>query len=158
MKNSPLQQHLLKLLSFEGAHAGFDETIRGLKPELRGKKVKGAPHTAWQLLEHMRIAQWDILEFSSNAKHVSPKWPEGYWPESSSPAGDAAWKKSIAGFRADLEEIKRLVSESNDEQLYARIPHGEGQTLLREALLVADHNSYHLGQLVMLRKMLGAWK
>ena len=93
MKNSPLQQHLLNLLSFEGAHAGFDDAVRGLAPELRGKKIKGAPHTAWQLLEHMRIAQWDILEFSRDAKHVSPKWPEGYWPESASPPSDAAWKK-----------------------------------------------------------------
>ena len=158
MKNSPLQQHLLNLLSFEGAHAGFDDAVRGLAPELRGKKIKGAPHTAWQLLEHMRIAQWDILEFSRDAKHVSPKWPEGYWPESASPPSDAAWKKSIAAFRHDLEEMKKLVAKADEDKLYARIPHGDGPTLLREALLVADHNSYHLGQLVMLRKMLDAWK
>ena len=158
MKNSPLQQHLINLLNFEGAHVGFDEAVRGLSDQLRGKKAKGFPHTAWQLVEHMRIAQWDILEFSRNSKHVSPKWPAGYWPGSSVPANEGAWKRSIAAFRDDLEQIKMLVGEADEQQLYARIPHGDGQTLLREALLIADHNSYHLGQLVMLRKMLGAWK
>jgi len=158
MKDSPLQQHLINLLDLEGAHVGFDESVRGLGAESRGKKVKGFPHTAWQLLEHMRIAQSDILEFSRDPKHVSPKWPEGYWPESPAPPNDGAWKKSMAAFRRDLDEMKKLVREADEQQLYARIPHGDGQTLLREALLVADHNSYHLGQLVMLRKMLGAWK
>jgi len=158
VKNSPLQQHLINLLSFEGAHVGFDEAVRGLGPELRGKKVRGFPHSAWQLVEHMRIAQWDILEFSRDSKHVSPKWPDGYWPESSAPPNDAAWKKSLAGFRHDLGEMKKLLTEAGEQQLYASIPHGDGQTLLREALLVADHNSYHLGQLVILRKMMGSWK
>ena len=158
MKNSSLQQHVINLLNFEGAHVGFDQSVRGLGAELRGKKIKGFPHTAWQLLEHMRIAQWDILEFSRNSKHVSPKWPDGYWPQSSAPADEEAWKKSIAAFRRDLEEVKKLVSQGDEQQLCARIPHGDGQTLLREALLVADHNSYNLGQLVMLRKMFGAWK
>jgi len=158
MNDSPLQKHLINLLSFEEAHVGLEEAVRGLAPELRGKKIKGAPHTAWQLVEHMRIAQWDILEFARNAKHVSPKFPEGYWPKSDAPPSEAAWKKSIASFRQDLEEMKKVVAEADEEQLYAPIPHGDGQTLLREALLLADHNSYHLGQLVMLRKMLGAWK
>ena len=154
MKNSPLQQHVLNLLSGKGAHLDFQEAIRGLAPELRGKKIKRAPHTMWQLLEHVRIAQWDILEFSRDAKHVSPKWPEGYWPDSAAPPSDAAWKKSVAAFRRDLEAMKQLVAEADEQQLYARIAHGDGQTLLREALLVADHNAYHLGQLVFLRKML----
>ncbi len=154
MKNSPLQQHLLNLLSGKGAHLDFEEAIRGVAPELRGKKIKGAPHTIWQLLEHMRIAQWDILEFSRNAKHISPKWPEGYWPDSAAPPSDTAWKKSVAAFRRDLEAMKQLVAEADEQQLYARIAHGDGQTLLREALLVGDHNAYHLGQLVFLRKML----
>lgn len=158
MKISPLKQHLLNLLDFEGAHVGFDKAVQGLATELRGKKVKGFPHTAWQLVEHMRIAQWDILEFSRDANHVSPKWPEGYWPQSLGPTSDAAWKKSIAAFGNDLDEMKKLVAEADEQKLYERIPHGDGQTLLREALLVADHNSYHLGQLVMLRKILGAWK
>lgn len=154
MKNSPLQQHVLNLLSGKGAHLDFDEAIRGLAPELRGKKIKSAPHTIWQLLEHMRIAQWDILEFSRDAKHVSPTFPEGYWPDSAAPPSDAAWKKSVAAFRRDLEAMQQLVAVADEQQLYARIPHGDGQTLLREALLVADHNAYHLGQLVFLRKML----
>ena len=154
MKASPLQQHVLNLLDFNGAHLSFDEAMRGLAPELRGKKVKGSPHTIWQLLEHMRIAQWDILEFSRDAKHVSPKFPEGYWPPRDAPNSDAEWKKSVAQFRQELEEMKKLVSEASEEQLFARIPHGEGQTLLREALLAADHNSYHLGQLMLLRKIL----
>ena len=154
MDNSPLQQHLLNLLSFKGAHIDFEAGIRGLAPGLRGKKIKGAPHTIWQLLDHMRIAQWDILEFSRDDKHVSPKFPEGYWPDSSVPQSDAAWKKSVVAFRRDLEAMKQLVAEADEQQLYARIPHGDGQNLLREALLVADHNAYHLGQLVFLRKML----
>ncbi|HKR30146.1 MAG TPA: DinB family protein [Terriglobales bacterium] len=154
MKNSSLQQHVLTLLSGKRAHLDFEEAIRGFAPELRGKKIKSAPHTMWQLLEHMRIAQRDILEFSRNAKHVSPKWPEGYWPDSAAPPSDAAWKKSVAAFRGDLEAMKQLVAEADERQLYARIPHGDGQTLLREALLVGDHNAYHLGQLVFLRKML----
>ena len=154
MNNSPLQQHLLNLLSFKGAHLDFEEAVRGLPAELRGKKIKGAPHTIWQLLEHMRIAQWDILEFSRDDKHVSPEFPEGYWPDSATPPSDAAWKKSVAAFRRDLAAMKQLVVEANEQQLYARIPHGDGQTLMREALLMADHNAYHLGQLVFLRKML----
>jgi uncharacterized damage-inducible protein DinB len=158
MKDSPLKQQVLNLLNSEGAHVGFDDAIRGIRPEMRGKKIKGSPHTIWQLLEHMRIAQWDILEFSRDAKHVSPKWPEGYWPESAAPQSDAAWKKSVAAFRRDLEAIKQLVVQADDQHLYAPIPHGDGQTLLREALLVADHNAYHLGQLVLVRKMLDAWK
>lgn len=158
MNDSPLKKHLLNLLSFEGAHIGFDEAVRGLAPELRRKKIKGTPHTIWQLVEHMRIAQWDILEFSRDAKHASPKFPEGYWPNSAEPPSDAAWKRSIAAFRRDLEEIKRLVASADEEKLHAPIPHGDGQTLLREALLVADHNSYHLGQVVFLRKMLDTRK
>lgn len=154
MNNSPLQQHLLNLLSFKGAHIDFEGAIRGLAPGLRGKKIKGAPHTIWQLLEHLRIAQWDILEFSRDDKHVSPKFPEGYWPDSAAPPSDAAWKKSVAAFRRDLEAMKQLVANADDQQVYSRIPHGDGQTLLREALLVADHNAYHLGQLVFLRKVL----
>jgi|SRR5579859_545558 len=154
----PLQEHLINLLSFQGAHLGFDEAVRGLARALRGKKLKNAPHTAWQLVEHLRIAQWDILEFCRNPNHVSPKWPEGYWPSSNAPPSDAAWKKSISAFRQDLSEMRELVENADEKKLHARIPHGNGQTLLREALLLADHNSYHLGQLVLLRKMLGSWK
>ena len=149
-----LKKHLLNLLDAEGAHIDFDDAIKGFPAKLRGKKIDGAPHTAWQLLEHMRIAQWDILEFSRDAKHVSPKWPDGYWPQSEAPPSDTAWQTSIQQFRDNLEQMKKLLKKSTEEELYERIPHGDGQTLLREVLILADHNSYHLGQLMYLRKAL----
>ena len=150
-----LRKHLVNLLHMEGAHIDFDAVVRNFPRKLRGVRPAGAPHTAWQLLEHMRIAQWDILEFSRDAKHVSPKFPEGYWPATDAPPSDAAWKKSIERFRHDLSAMVKLVSNTKSD-LYARIPHGDGQTLLREALLTADHNSYHLGQIMLVRKMLEA--
>ena len=113
-------------------------------------------HTGWQLLEHLRIAQWDILEFSRNEKHVSPKFPEGYWPKSAAPADEAAWEKSIAAFESGLREMIKLVKNPKTD-LFAKIAHGDGQTILQEALVLADHNSYHLAQLVDLRRALGVW-
>ena len=124
---------------------------------LRGVKPPGVPHTAWQLLEHMRIAQSDILEFSRDAKHKSPPWPEGYWPKTEAPPNAASWNNSLRSFRADLKAMAKLVADKKTD-LFAKIPHGTGQTILREALLVADHNSYHLGQMVLLRRLLGTWK
>jgi hypothetical protein len=150
-----LREHISALLSGKDAHLSFDEAVAALAAEHRGKPAPGAPHTAWELLEHMRIAQWDILEFSRNPKHVSPKWPEEYWPKTKTPSGSDAWERSVAGFRQDLEAMRQLVSDPAND-LLARIPHGDGQTLLREALVLADHNSYHLGQLVFLRKLLEA--
>ena len=117
----------------------------------------GGLHTALELVEHMRIAQWDILEFSRNAKHVSPEFPSGYWPATEAPPDAAAWEKSLEAFRADLKAMEQLVEDPKTD-LFARIAHGDGQTILREALLVADHNAYHLGQLVMLRRLLGTWE
>jgi hypothetical protein len=152
-----LRKHVLELLKGKSAHADFDAAVSKFPLKLAGEKPAGAPYSAWQLLEHMRIAQWDILEFSRNPQHISPPWPEGYWPQTESPPGMAAWSKSVRAFRADLKAMMDLVADPASD-LLARIPHGEGQTLLREALLVADHNSYHLGQLVMLRRLLGAWK
>src|SRR5215831_19615811 len=143
-----LREHLLYLLRGGGAHLHFDAAVADLPANLRGARPPGVPHTPWRLLEHMRIAQWDILEFSRNPRHVSPSWPAGYWPAGDAPPDDAAWDKSVAQFRADLQAMKDLVANPSTE-LYARIPHGEGQTILREALLVADHNAYHLGQLVL---------
>ena len=145
------------LLSGKGAHADFDAAIKNLPVALRGKRPKGAQHSPWELLEHMRIAQWDILEFSRDGKHVSPKWPEGYWPPKPAPPNDQAWSKSVKAFRADLQSMIDLVSDEATD-LYAKIPHGDGQTILREALLVADHNSYHLGAMIVVRRLLGAWK
>ena len=152
-----LGKHLVYLLKEGGAHADFDTAVARLPASLRGAKRTGVPHTAWQLVEHMRIAQRDILEFSRNAPHVSPEWPTGYWPGSSAPPSDRAWKASLRAFRADLRAMVALVSNPSTD-LFARIPHGDGQTILREVLLVADHNAYHLGQLVLLRKLLKAWK
>ncbi len=151
-----LKKHLLDLLDSENAHINFENAVKDFPADLRGLKPKGAPHTPWQLLEHMRLAQWDILEFSRDASHVSPKWPSGYWPKSEAPPDDAAWQQSAKQFRTGLDQIKDLLKKASEEQLYARIPHGTGQTLLREVLLVADHNAYHLGQLVYARKALEA--
>jgi hypothetical protein len=152
-----LRDHLVSLLRDANAHAGFDATVEDLAPALRGAVPDGAPHSPWQLMEHLRIAQWDILEFSRDPKHVSPKWPEGYWPKDPAPPDAAAWDKSIADFRRDLQAMEELVADPESD-LYAPFPWGEGQTLLREALLVADHNAYHLGQLILVRRLLGAWK
>ncbi len=149
-----LRDHLLYLLNGGGAHIDFDAAMGDWPVQVAGTKVANFPHTAWMLLEHMRIAQWDILEFSRNSKHVSPKWPEGYWPASEAPRDEQAWTASMAAFKKDLRTMGRLVANPKVD-LYARIPWGDGQTILREALLVADHNAYHLGQLVMLRKSIG---
>ena len=155
--SNALRKHLLYLLGGGGAHVDFDSAIAGWPAKLRGTKPKGLQHTAWQLLEHLRIAQWDILDFSRNPKHVSPEWPEGYWPSTDAPPSPAAWNNSVSTFQADLKAMMSLV-KSPRRDLFARIPHGEGQTILREALLVADHNAYHLGELVYLRRALGAWR
>ena len=156
MDEKSLREHVLYVLRGGGAHIDFEKTIGDLPPQLRGAKPAGLSFTAWRLLEHMRIAQWDILEFSRNPSHVSPQWPAGYWPETDEPPDEAAWEKSVREFRAGRKEMEKLVANPKSN-LFAPIPHGEGQTLLREALLVADHNAYHLGQLVMLRRLLGAW-
>ena len=152
-----LREQVLYLLRGGGAHLNFETAIAGLPAGLRGVKPPGLPFSAWRLLEHLRIAQWDIVEFSVNPKHISPAWPDGYWPETDAPPIDAAWKKSVQQFRRDLKRMESLV-ENPRADLDAPIPHGEGQTILREALLVADHNAYHLGQLVLVRRLLGAWK
>lgn len=150
-----LRQHLVNLLTKEEAHAGFDKAVANFPPKLRGKRPEGSPHSAWELLEHLRIAQWDIVEFSKDARHKSPDWPSGYWPKSPAPLDEDAWKHSVESFRKDLKAMVELVNEAPD--LYAPIPHGDGQTLLREALLLADHNAYHIGELVLLRRLVGAW-
>lgn len=151
-----LRKQLIELLKGGNAHTDFAKAIEGFPVELRGKRPKGSPHSPWELLEHLRIAQWDILEFSRNADHRSPKWPEGYWPERPEPPDEKAWERSVKAFRNDLESLCALVA-NDDTDLFARIPQGSGQTILREALLAADHNAYHLGQLVLVRRLLGAW-
>jgi len=157
MRNeTSLREHLVELLAGGHAHLDFEKAIAGLPVKLRGARPPGLPHTPWRLLEHMRIAQWDILRFSVDPKHISPEFPDGYWPEGDAPPDSAAWERSVTAFRADLQSIKDLVSNP-DTDLFKPIPHGQGQTILREALLVADHNAYHLGQLVTVRRLLGAW-
>lgn len=157
MKEKQLREHILNVLSGREAHLDWKAAFAGIPAELQGVRPKGLPHSLWELLEHMRIAQRDILEFSRNAKHVSPDWPSGYWPESPEPPDAMAWAKSLKLFARDLAAMKELVANSRTK-LFARIPHGTGQTILREALLIADHNAYHLGQVVLVRRLLGNWK
>jgi len=154
-RDKSLRDHLLYLLKGGGAHISFDDAMGDWTLQLAGLKIANFPHTAWMLLEHMRLAQWDILDFSRSSKHVSAAWPEGYWPASEAPTDEKAWTASMAAFKNDLRSMERLVADRRVD-LYARIPWGDGQTILREALLLADHNAYHLGQLVMLRKSIGS--
>ena len=151
-----LREHLLELLQGGQAHLDFEKAIADMPIALSGSQPQGLPFTPWRLVEHMRIAQWDILQFSINPQHVSPDFPDGYWPKSDAPPNPQAWDQSIAAFRADLKAMINLVADPKTN-LFAPIAHGQGQTILREALLVADHNAYHLGQLVTVRRLLNAW-
>jgi hypothetical protein len=150
-----LRRQLVKTMEGGESHLDFDAVVKDFPADKRGVKPYGAPHSAWQLLEHMRIAQWDILEFSRDAKHQSPKWPEGYWPATDTPPDEKAWDNCIAQFKADAAAMDDLIQHSSSD-LFKPIAGGDGQTLLREACVVATHNSYHLGQLVFLKKMLAA--
>ena len=152
-----LREHVLYLLDGGGAHTRFNDAVKNMPERSRSVKPDGLPHSAWMLLEHLRIAQRDILEFSRNSKHASPKWPEGYWPKTQAPPRPAAWNKSVQQFRKDLKAMQDLVANARTD-LYARIPWGDGQTILREALLLADHNAYHVAQLIDVRRLLGVWK
>jgi hypothetical protein len=154
--DTDLREQLVYLLKGGGAHVHFMDALDGFPPGKYGTFADTLPHTGWQLLEHARLAQWDILDFSRNPKHVSPPFPGGYWPKTPAPANVEAWDESVAAFQRDLEEMVHLV-RNPQTNLFAQIPHGQGQTILREALLLADHNAYHLGQLVDLRRALGAW-
>jgi len=157
MDEKALREQLRKVVAWGDAHVDWPEALENFPAKLRGVRPAGAEHSAWELLEHARIAQWDILEFSRNPKHVSPDFPSGYWPKSAAPPNAAAWEKSVRAFLRDRREMQKLVANPATD-LFARIPHGSGQTILREALLIADHNAYHLGQLILLRRLLGAWK
>jgi len=154
--DAALREQLVYLLKGGGAHVHFMDALDDFPPSKFGTFANALPHTGWQLLEHTRLAQWDILEFSRNPKHVSPNFPDGYWPKTPMPPNEKAWGDSVAAFQRDLQEMVRLVQNPRTD-LFARIRHGQGQTILREALLLADHNSYHLGQLVDLRRAIGAW-
>jgi hypothetical protein len=152
-----LRQHVINLLKGADAHVAFDAAVNSVPVNLRGRRPEGAEHSLWELLEHLRIAQWDILEFSRNAKHKSPEFPSGYWPRAETPPDEKAWDQSVQAFRKDLASLCELVAEGSTD-LFAKIPHGDSQTVLREALVAADHNAYHVGQLVLLRRLLGAWQ
>jgi hypothetical protein len=156
MDESVVRDHLRRFLDAHEAHADLRTALKGLPAKCRGTRPKGCPHSPWELLEHMRIATHDILEFSRDARHISPDWPSGYWPKTPAPPSPAAWEKSVKALEQDLEEVGKLVADPKTE-LLARIPHGSGQTVFREAMLIADHNAYHLGQLVLVRRLLGCW-
>ena len=152
-----LREHVLYLLGGGGAHLSFEDALAGLPADKRGEKPAGMDHSVWDLLEHIRLAQLDILEFSRDRKHKSPEWPEGYWPANNKPPTTAQWNASIKRVRADLKAMQSLVKNPKTD-LFAKIPWGDGQTILREALLIADHNAYHLAQIVDVRRLLGVWK
>ena len=152
-----LRKHLLELLDGGHAHSTFDQVIQDIPAKFRGEIPQGLAHSAWMLLEHMRITQWDILDFSRNANYKALRWPADYWPKNPAPANVIAWETSIERFRNDLDAMKKLVSDPKTD-LFAKLPWGEGQTVLREAMLVADHNAHHLGQLIDVRRLLGIWK
>ena len=152
------RNELDRLLAGKGAHADFDAAVADFPRALQGVKPQGvSAHTAWELLEHLRIAQWDMLEFSRDPKHVSPAWPAGYWPKNAEPASAEDWDRSVKAFQRDLAAMRKLVSDPKSD-LFTPFAHGEGQTLLREAMQMADHNAYHVGELIYLRRLLGAWK
>jgi hypothetical protein len=155
-----LRSELKKLLDGGQAHATFDDAVKEMPAKLRGKVLKGLPYSAWQIVEHLRIAQLDILDFSRNedGSYKPRKWPQEYWPKEAGPPSARAWSESIKAIRADREAFEKLLKAATDEQLGSPFDWGEGQTLLREALLMADHMAYHVGELIVLRRLLGAWK
>ena len=153
-----MRDQLARSLDWGEAHAGFDKAVAGLAPELRGRRVQGLPHSAWELLEHLRIAQHDLLDFATNAEYEAGSWPDDYWPSSPEPPSAKAWDESVAAFRRDRNALKKLVRNGRIK-LESRIPHAKkaSQTYLRDVLLVLDHNAYHVGELVALRQLLAAW-
>lgn len=151
-----LRAQLVKLLDFKEAHVDFDRAVKGIPPRMRGMLPQGTEHSLWQLVEHLRIAQADILEFCRTAKYKEKQWPDDYWPKAMGPRQPAEWTRAIAGYHRDRSALQRLAANPKID-LLATIPHGDGQTYLREILLVADHNAYHIGQIVALRRRLGIW-
>lgn len=155
--DSAVRDHLQYLLEGKGAHASFDEAVERFPPALRGQRPAGSPHSPWELLEHLRIAQSDILEYTRSAEHPSPEFPAGYWPTAPAPPTDTAWDESVAAFRTDLAGLAALVGDRSADPL-APLPHAMGTTIMAQVLLAADHNAYHLGQLLLVRRLLGAWE
>jgi len=149
-----LIDELTKLLLGGSAHVSLQDALKGMKPELRGVKPDHLPYSAWQLVEHIRIAQWDMLQFCRDAEHKSPKWPDDYWPKESAPEDDNAWNGSISQINSELDEFIELMEHSD---IYQKLQHGDGQTILLEALQIADHNAYHIGEIIAIRRFLGDW-
>lgn len=156
-ETAALRSHVLALLDWHDAHLTFDDAVAGLDPQLHGIQPQALPYSLWQLLEHIRLAQRDILDFCRDPSYSAPSWPDDYWPSTQAPPSPAAWNESVEAFRSDRSAIAALVADPALD-LFAAIPHGQGQTYLREALLVADHNAFHLGQIVVVRRLLGAWR
>jgi hypothetical protein len=154
--DAALREQLVRFLDGHDAHSDFDTAIEGVPPELRGAVPPGSPHSAWQLLEHLRLAQDDILEFCINPNYRERHWPKDYWPASMAPTSAVAWDESAAAYRRDRNSMQQLVRDPGID-LFAKIPHGSGQTYLREVLLVIDHAAYHIGQIVLVRRLLGNW-
>jgi hypothetical protein len=154
--DTALREQLITLLRKSDAHAGFDKAVMGFPADKMGVRPKGSPHSAWELLEHIRLAQRDILEFSESAEYQERNWPDDYWPQSPAPANAAEWEKSVQAILADRGAFIELLQDPKGD-LYKPFPWGDGQTLLREALLIVDHNAYHVGEIVLLRRLLGIW-
>jgi hypothetical protein len=157
MSTTPVRDLVGRALAWKEAHATFEDAVKDIPANLRGARPEGLPYSAWELLEHLRIAQHDILEFCVDPDYKEMKWPDDYWPPSPAPPSDAAWEESIRGFVADRKAIQDLAADTSRD-LEAKIPHGSGQTYLRELVLILDHNAYHIGQLVLVRRLLGIWK
>jgi uncharacterized damage-inducible protein DinB len=151
-----VREHVARLLEWEDAHARFDAAVAGLPENLRGQRPHGLPYSPWQLLEHLRITQHDILEFCINSGYQEMSWPDDYWPRSPAPESAKAWDQSVEQFRRDRAALQKLARDPQLD-LEAAIPHGQGQTYLRELLLAADHTAYHVGELIVVRRLLGAW-
>jgi uncharacterized damage-inducible protein DinB len=156
MKKDSVRDLIARLLNWEDAHVPFDKAVADIPPDLRGKVPQNLPYSAWQLVEHLRLAQHDILDFCLNPNYGEMKWPDDYWPESAAPPSPAAWNDSLRRFKEDRTSLQQLAADERFD-LEARIPHGSGQTYLRELVLVADHTAYHVGQLVLVRRLLGNW-
>lgn len=152
----PLRRQLAEILTWGDAHVDWKKALAAMPVEKRGVRPAGMPHSPWELLEHARIAQQDILDFCTNPKYEAKEWPAGYWPKTATPPDDLAWEKAIGALAKDAQAMAKLVERPGTD-LFVKIPHGSGQTILREVLLLADHSAYHLGQFVLVRRMLGAW-
>ena len=157
MSNTAVRELLARALAWGDAHATFEDAVADIPADLRGRQPENVPYSPWQLVEHLRITQRDILEFCVNAEYQEMKWPDDYWPPSVAPPSAEAWDESILAFNRDRQKLQKLAADTSVD-LEASIPHGDGQTYMRELVLVIDHSAYHVGQLVLVRRLLGLWR